>query len=231
MYGKRIRKFTLLELLIVIGTIAVLMALLLPALNKARSKARDICCVSNLRQIGIYALGYADQHNTLPAANGNGGGFSCKWNDALYAYDSGTPMVNYGSWKPVPGGLKIPRGVFACPASSAEDPLSRSTHYGINYWAGPRNEAYGKNLVPGYPLGKIRHASARAMIFDISKIGNGDTMAKRREGEKTWAMMYAGIWKHHSNAGACVLFVDGHAKMVLKSDIPLQGGMFWGENE
>lgn len=58
------RKFTLLELLIVIAIIAILTGLLLPALNKARGKALAIQCVSQLSQIGKGFLLYADDHGS-----------------------------------------------------------------------------------------------------------------------------------------------------------------------
>ena len=70
---KNSQAFTLIELLVVIAIISILMAMLLPSLNKAREMAKSALCLSNLRQCGTAMLNYAADFNDCTRSSGGGG--------------------------------------------------------------------------------------------------------------------------------------------------------------
>ncbi len=86
------KSFTLIELLIVIAIIAILAAMLLPALNKAREKAREISCASNIKQLGTAFMNYTnDYQGSFPYVQAfgydgtnSGSAYSTYWQNVLY---------------------------------------------------------------------------------------------------------------------------------------------------
>lgn len=91
------KRFTLIELLVVIAIIAVLASLLLPALNKARLKAEEITCTSNMRQIAIAFGTYAIDNADSLATQGNNlqqrvTAFGGVWKDWMAGYGITEPM-------------------------------------------------------------------------------------------------------------------------------------------
>lgn len=133
----RRRAFTLIELLVVIAVIAVLVAILLPALGGARRQARLTQCVSNVRSQGLHVHVYAnDYRELLPPALV----WWTRWEEGAYTTSPwliNRILASYAGEEFAVGELEwhVPRGVWRCPDVKDQEDELRQTHDGILHHA------------------------------------------------------------------------------------------------
>jgi prepilin-type processing-associated H-X9-DG protein/prepilin-type N-terminal cleavage/methylation domain-containing protein len=133
--------FTLVELLTVIAIIGLLAALMLPALQQGKARARRIACVNNLHQIGLAEHLFANDHGgkypTLVSTNDGG---SQEFVAAGYQFVQKRFYFSFQHFRPLSGALTTPE-VLACPADLQRWPATNFNHF--NNW----NLSYAIGLV------------------------------------------------------------------------------------
>src|SRR5574344_1082149 len=171
--------FTLIELLVVISIIAILMAMLLPSLNKARESARKIQCLSNIKQLALAATMYSGDNGDyiMPSLIGTTG------NRTLWTHGTGDvsgKIPSHGFINPYTSMQTIssPRaGIFSCPVYPVNGFVGRADHYlsymminGVSrYFTG--TESWASKW---YKLGRVKYSSRTPIFTEADDIYAGN---------------------------------------------------------
>ena len=213
--------FTLIELLVVIAIIAILAALLMPAISRAKAKAHQIRCIGNLHQLGIGLQSFVADNHAYPSiigpTNSDNPGF---WISQLAS-------GGFGSSKPVTN--LIDEGVWLCPSAPHKMAFPNEdvffSSYGYNVFGAALVSSHtnalglhgsfvaGATLIPGHPGFAPVKESEVAAPADMMAIGDsivGGLIFMRLDPGSLKRYGSAATARHQGSVN--VLFCDGHVE-------------------
>lgn len=200
------RAFTLIELLVVIAIIAILAAILFPVFAKARERARESSCISNLKQLGLAINNYTQEWDeTLPYAINNADHTKGE-SDPINRPDHPVKI------RSVIASQVKSIDVFRCPSDSfpsllgpkdADGGASMFEMVGNSYWY-PGFSGSGEPHRSGIELGAFKEHSATGVLSDSAPWHQ----LQRGKDEKSYG----------ENSRLNTLFLDGHTKQMKQAD-------------
>lgn len=193
MLNPKVRGFTLIELLVVVAIIAVLVAMLLPALGQARAAAQQTSCMNQLRQCSLAIIAYTQD-----------------FNDKMLMY---AEVPAYMAWTTaiVKGGYVADENMLLCPFLYPNEYSSDWQCYGLLYPSFPVMDSWPSMNGWGLALSKIETPSMYLLMAD-STFGNSMPYLTQASMAQTYWMPGGGLGnihlRHLNKANS--MFVDGH---------------------
>ena len=207
------RAFTLIELLVVVAIIALLVSILIPALNEARALAEQSVCAANLRSIGTAMYLYLEHYE--------GKFFNFSWNAGNNIWTQGTMagvLLNYaGVSCPIDNPRFSEGTVFDCPTQESRPPYPPDTEE-TNWWNFSsfryQDYAYGAEL-GGWGITEIRKPSNIVLFYDSTRY-HGFSYNSMYDYWNSWVGWVT--WPHPGRS-INLLFVDGHVDPHTEDEI------------